>query len=92
MRRLAVLGTVGVAGSVVVNDIANTVQASVSDQANVTANGAVAVVGIGALVLGVLLMTLRRVVSPGFFHGLTLPRCTSENPVPAPAPAAGHTG
>ena len=55
-------------------------------------HGAVAVVGIGALVLGVLLMTLRRVVSPGFFHGLTLPRCTSENPVPAPAPAAGHTG
>lgn len=36
--------------------------------------GAVAVVGIGALVLGVILMVVWRVMSPGFFKGLTLKR------------------
>ena len=36
--------------------------------------GAVAVVGIGALVLGLALMVLWRVVSPDFFRGVTLPR------------------
>jgi hypothetical protein len=36
--------------------------------------GAVAVVGIGALVLGVILMVVWRMMSPGYFKGLTLPR------------------
>jgi hypothetical protein len=36
--------------------------------------GAVAVVGIGALVLGLILMVVWWIMSPGFFHGRTLPR------------------
>ncbi|CDO09978.1 APC family permease [Mycolicibacterium cosmeticum] len=36
--------------------------------------GAVAVVGIGALVLGLVLMLVWRVMAPGFFKGITLPR------------------
>jgi len=36
--------------------------------------GAVAVVGIGALVLGVVLMVVWWIASPDFFHGLTLSR------------------
>jgi amino acid transporter len=36
--------------------------------------GAVAVVGIGALVLGLILMVIWRLMSPGFFEGVTLPR------------------
>jgi hypothetical protein len=36
--------------------------------------GAVAVVGIGALVLGLILMLVWRIMAPGFFKGLTLPR------------------
>jgi amino acid transporter len=36
--------------------------------------GAVAVVGVGALVLGVILMIVWGAVSPGFFKGQTLPR------------------
>jgi amino acid transporter len=40
--------------------------------------GAVAVVGIGALILGVVLMALWRISAPGFFKGLTLPRRSAE--------------
>jgi amino acid transporter len=36
--------------------------------------GAVAVVGIGAMVLGLILMVVWRVVEPSFFKGITLPR------------------
>ncbi|QNJ94927.1 APC family permease [Mycolicibacterium fluoranthenivorans] len=36
--------------------------------------GAVAVVGIGALVLGLILMLVWRIMAPGFFKGITLPR------------------
>ncbi len=46
--------------------------------------GAVAVVGIGALALGLALMTLRRIIAPGFFHGLTLARKASVDLVVAP--------
>ena len=41
--------------------------------------GAVAVVGIGALVLGMVLMVARRVVEPAYFRGLTLPRESSAD-------------
>jgi hypothetical protein len=36
--------------------------------------GAVAVVGIGALILGLVLMVVWRFMSPGFFKGVTLPK------------------
>jgi len=36
--------------------------------------GAVAVVGIGAMVLGLILMVVWRVFEPSFFKGITLPR------------------
>jgi amino acid transporter len=36
--------------------------------------GAVAVVGIGALALGVILMVIWRIMAPGFFKGVTLPK------------------
>jgi hypothetical protein len=36
--------------------------------------GAVAVVGIGALILGLILMVVWRMMAPGFFKGVTLPR------------------
>ena len=53
--------------------------------------GAVAVVGIGALVLGVILMVIWRVSSPSFFKGLTLPRRADLLLEPATASAA-HFG
>ncbi|MUM19525.1 APC family permease [Mycobacterium sp. CBMA271] len=53
--------------------------------------GAVAVVGIGALVLGVVLMLLWRVAAPPFFQGTTLPR-RSADLVLSPAAAATHFG
>jgi amino acid transporter len=40
--------------------------------------GAVAVVGIGALVLGVILMVIWRMTAPGYFRGLTLPRRSAD--------------
>ncbi len=46
--------------------------------------GAVAVVGVGALVLGLILMVLWRVAAPPYFHGLTLPRRSSADLVLAP--------
>ena len=49
--------------------------------------GAVAVVGIGALVLGVILMAVWRLMSPNFFKGITLPR-RSHDLLLAPATAA----
>jgi amino acid transporter len=49
--------------------------------------GAVAVVGIGALVLGVIMMVVWWIASPAFFHGDTLPMRTSADLVLAPATA-----
>ena len=54
--------------------------------------GAVAVVGIGALVLGVILMVVWRVTAPGFFRGITLPRRSHDlllEPVTASSPHFG---
>ncbi|MGH3722828.1 MAG: APC family permease [Mycobacterium sp.] len=53
--------------------------------------GAVAVVGVGALVLGVVVMLLWRVAAPPFFQGTTLPR-RSADLVLAPAAATTHFG
>jgi amino acid transporter len=50
--------------------------------------GAVAVVGIGALVLGVVLMVVQWLASPDYFHGLTLPRRSSADLVLVPATGA----
>jgi hypothetical protein len=47
--------------------------------------GAVAVVGIGALVLGVVMMVVWWLASPPFFHGHTLPRRSSADLVLVPA-------
>ncbi|MGV0991719.1 MAG: APC family permease [Mycobacterium sp.] len=47
--------------------------------------GAVAVVGIGALLLGVVMMFVWRIASPSYFQGLTLPRRSSADLVLAPA-------
>ena len=47
--------------------------------------GAVAVVGIGALVLGVVMMVIWWIASPDFFHGLTLSRRSSADLVLEPA-------
>ena len=47
--------------------------------------GAVAVVGIGALALGVVMMAIWWIASPAFFHGHTLPRRTSADLVLVPA-------
>ena len=47
--------------------------------------GAVAVVGIGALALGVVLMIVWWIASPAFFHGLTLSRRSSADLVLDPA-------
>ncbi len=47
--------------------------------------GAVAVVGIGALALGLVLMAIQWITAPDFFHGLTLPRRTSSDLVLVPA-------
>jgi hypothetical protein len=54
--------------------------------------GAVAVVGIGALVLGVILMVVWRFAAPGFFRGLTLPPRSHDlllEPVTAATPHLG---
>jgi amino acid transporter len=53
--------------------------------------GAVAVVGIGALVLGLILMVIWRLMSPGFFEGVTLPRRADLLLEPATASVA-HFG
>jgi amino acid transporter len=47
--------------------------------------GAVAVVGIGALVLGLVVMAVWWIASPSYFHGHTLPRRTSADLVLVPA-------
>jgi hypothetical protein len=47
--------------------------------------GAVAVVGIGALALGVVMMFVWRIASPSYFQGLTLPRRSSSDLVLVPA-------
>ena len=47
--------------------------------------GAVAVVGVGALALGVVMMFVWRIASPSYFQGLTLPRRSSADLVLAPA-------
>ena len=47
--------------------------------------GAVAVVGIGALALGVVIMVIWWLASPDFFHGLTLSRRSSADLVLEPA-------
>ena len=54
--------------------------------------GAVAVVGIGALALGIVLMVARRVVAPAYFRGLTLPRATSADIHPTPEIAEESRG
>ena len=50
--------------------------------------GAVAVVGVGALVLGVILMVVWWVMAPGFFRGRTLPRRSDLLLEPATASVA----
>ena len=47
--------------------------------------GAVAVVGVGALALGVVMMVIWWIASPSFFHGHTLPRRSSADLVLVPA-------
>lgn len=47
--------------------------------------GAVAVVGIGALALGLVMMVVWWIASPAFFHGHTLPRRSSSDLVLVPA-------
>lgn len=47
--------------------------------------GAVAVVGIGALALGLLMMAIWWIASPSFFHGHTLPRRNSADLLLVPA-------
>jgi amino acid transporter len=47
--------------------------------------GAVAVVGIGALLLGVVMMFVWRIASPAYFQGLTLPRRSSADLILVPA-------
>ena len=47
--------------------------------------GAVAVVGIGALVLGVVMMVAWRIAAPPYFHGLTLPVRNSADLLLVPA-------
>ena len=50
--------------------------------------GAVAVVGIGALILGVVMMIVWRISAPAYFHGLTLPMRNSADLVLVPATAS----
>jgi len=50
--------------------------------------GAVAVVGIGALLLGVVLMVAWRIAAPPYFHGLTLPVRNSADLLLVPATAS----
>lgn len=50
--------------------------------------GAVAVVGIGALVLGVVMMVAWRIAAPPYFHGLTLPVRNSADLLLVPATAS----
>lgn len=47
--------------------------------------GAVAVVGIGALALGLVLMVVQWITAPAYFRGLTLPRRSSSDLVLLPA-------
>jgi amino acid transporter len=47
--------------------------------------GAVAVVGVGALALGVVMMFVWRITAPAYFQGLTLPRRSSSDLVLLPA-------
>ncbi|WP_353361959.1 APC family permease [Mycobacterium sp.] len=54
--------------------------------------GAVAVVGIGALVLGVIAMVLWRFAAPGFFRGLTLPRRSHDRLLEPVTAATPHFG
>ena len=49
--------------------------------------GAVAVVGIGALVLGVIVMVIQWISAPAYFRGHTLPRRSSSDLVLVPATA-----
>jgi amino acid transporter len=51
--------------------------------------GGVFLTGVGALLLGVILMVIYRFVSPAFFKGQTLNR---ETPVMVPEPDAAHIG
>ncbi|MGZ7021648.1 MAG: APC family permease [Ilumatobacteraceae bacterium] len=54
--------------------------------------GAVAVVGIGALILGAILMVVWWVMAPPFFHGRTLPRLSADlvlEPATATVPTFG---
>lgn len=53
--------------------------------------GAVAVVGIGALALGVVVMVAWWIASPPFFHGLTLSRRSSADLILEPATAVEPT-
>ena len=61
------------------------------DNVTILGYGAVAVVGIGALALGVLMMVLWWLASPDFFHGLTLSRRSSADLVLEPATAVEPT-
>ena len=61
------------------------------DNVTILGYGAVAVVGIGALALCVLMMVLWWLASPDFFHGLTLSRRSSADLVLEPATAVEPT-
>ena len=54
--------------------------------------GAVAVVGVGALVLGVILMVVWWAMSPRFFRGETLPRRSADLVLEPPGPAVPTFG
>jgi amino acid transporter len=58
------------------------------DNVTIFGYGAVAVVGIGALVLGVLMMVAWRIAAPPYFHGLTLPVRNSADLLLVPATAS----
>lgn len=55
------------------------------DNVTILGYGAVAVVGVGALALGVVMMVIWWIASPDFFHGLTLSRRSSADLVLEPA-------
>jgi hypothetical protein len=58
------------------------------DNVTIFGYGAVAVVGIGALVLGVVMMVAWRIAAPPYFHGLTLPVRNSADLLLVPATAS----
>ena len=95
VRDLVMRGVVPLAGAVILSAVfvygliqyAKPDWLTDDDGNNVTifGYGAVAVVGIGALALGVVMMVIWWLASPDFFHGLTLSRRSSADLVLEPA-------